>query len=570
MISDRETALVTAAQSGDVRAQDELVADYLPLVYNIVGRALNGHADVDDVVQESMLRMLDGLSGLRDPAGFRSWLVAITMNQIRRRWRENQSAATRGGLQDAYDVADPGADFVDLTVLQLGLTGQRQETAEATRWLEDDDRALLSLWWLEAAGVLTRAEVANALELSPQHTAVRVQRVKAQLETARVVVRALAAVPRCSQLEPLVAQWDGNPSALWRKRIARHVRECPACSGHLTGMIPAEGLLAGLALVPLAASLAYLAAPGAARAATAAAATTTMPTVTTPTDPIANAIPAADVTPATTPAASRPAGHAARPGSRSRSSSPSHSRRRPRGRRRTAGIAATAATLTAVVGGGIYLTTTPSQSDESTRTTAAEARSATTQNNALTSHPTPSKSPTPHKPKPKKPKPKPTKAKPKPKPTKSHPRPTPKPTHTTTPTTPPPADTSTSTPAQQVISLVNTERAKAGCSPLTSNPRLTAAAQGHSRDMAVRHFFDHTNPDGAGPGERITAAGYQWSTYGENIAYGQQSPADVMKSWMNSPGHRANILNCAFKEIGIGIHNAPGGPWWTQNFGTTR
>jgi uncharacterized protein YkwD len=84
--------------------------------------------------------------------------------------------------------------------------------------------------------------------------------------------------------------------------------------------------------------------------------------------------------------------------------------------------------------------------------------------------------------------------------------------------------------------------------------------------MAARDFFDHTNPDGDGPGERVTAAGYRWATYGENIAKGQRTPAQVMESWMNSPGHRANILNCSFEEIGIGLHDG-GGPYWTQVFG---
>ncbi len=118
-----------------------------------------------------------------------------------------------------------------------------------------------------------------------------------------------------------------------------------------------------------------------------------------------------------------------------------------------------------------------------------------------------------------------------------------------------------------MIGLVNEERAKAGCGPLTEHPLLTKAAQGHSDDMAARDFFDHTNPDGDGPGERITAAGYTWSSYGENIAKGQTTPAQVMDAWMNSPGHRANILNCGFKEIGIGLHTS-GGPYWTQAFGS--
>jgi uncharacterized protein YkwD len=86
--------------------------------------------------------------------------------------------------------------------------------------------------------------------------------------------------------------------------------------------------------------------------------------------------------------------------------------------------------------------------------------------------------------------------------------------------------------------------------------------------MAARDFFDHTNPDGEDPGDRITAAGYRWSTYAENIARGQQTAADVMQAWMNSPGHRANILNCSVEETGLGVHEGDGGPWWTQVFGT--
>lgn len=130
-------------------------------------------------------------------------------------------------------------------------------------------------------------------------------------------------------------------------------------------------------------------------------------------------------------------------------------------------------------------------------------------------------------------------------------------------------DSGSGSAVDQVVSLVNAERAKAGCGPLTANSTLNRAAQGHSDDMAARDYFDHTNPDGDGPGERVTAAGYPWSTYGENIAMGQSTPEQVMEAWMNSPGHRANILNCDFKEIGIGIHNE-GGPYWTQVFGARR
>ena len=241
------TALVIAARNGDRAAGERLAAQYLPLVYNVVGRALNGHPDVDDVVQETMLRALSGLPALRDPARFRSWLVAIAMNQVRSRW--SNLGHRPAPLEETSDPADPAADFVDLTILRLELSGQRRETAEATRWLDDAERDVLSLWWLETTGDLTRSELAEALGLSPQHAAVRVQRVKNQLDVGRTVVRALASDPRCPALEDLLGDWDGTPTPLWRKRIARHVRGCASCSDGSAGLVPPEGLLSGLALV---------------------------------------------------------------------------------------------------------------------------------------------------------------------------------------------------------------------------------------------------------------------------------------------------------------------------------
>ncbi len=261
---DPDSRLVAAARAGDQNALDELVAAYLPLVYNIVGRALDGHADVDDVVQETMLRVVHGLSGLRDPAAFRSWLVAIAIRQVRDRQRGRRQVS----LDEAYEAADPGADFVDLTIVRLGLSGQRRQVAEATRWLDEADRELLSLWWLEAAGELTRAELAHALELTPQHAAVRIQRMKAQLETARAVVRALWSMPRCAELAAMTRGWDGHPDPLWRKRLARHSRDCTACERHWDDLVPAERLLVGLALVPLVAGSRLLGLASAANAPT--------------------------------------------------------------------------------------------------------------------------------------------------------------------------------------------------------------------------------------------------------------------------------------------------------------
>ncbi|MFI0773653.1 CAP domain-containing protein [Streptomyces sp. NPDC021212] len=121
---------------------------------------------------------------------------------------------------------------------------------------------------------------------------------------------------------------------------------------------------------------------------------------------------------------------------------------------------------------------------------------------------------------------------------------------------------------EQVVELVNSERAKVGCSPVKVNAKLTAAAEAHSKDMAEHSDMSHTGSDGSSPGDRIEKAGYSWSTYGENVAYGYSSAKSVMEGWMNSSGHKANILNCDFKEIGVGL--AQHGDYWTQDFGTAR
>ncbi|CAL9618281.1 hypothetical protein SUDANB120_05805 [Streptomyces sp. enrichment culture] len=122
--------------------------------------------------------------------------------------------------------------------------------------------------------------------------------------------------------------------------------------------------------------------------------------------------------------------------------------------------------------------------------------------------------------------------------------------------------------AAQILALVNKERAAVGCPALTVNEQLTKAAQAHSEDMASHSTMSHTGSDGSDPGQRITRAGYEWRTYGENVAYGYSTAEQVMQGWMNSPGHRQNILNCAFKEIGVGL--AQPNHYWTQDFGASR
>ncbi|MFF6790178.1 CAP domain-containing protein [Streptomyces filamentosus] len=119
----------------------------------------------------------------------------------------------------------------------------------------------------------------------------------------------------------------------------------------------------------------------------------------------------------------------------------------------------------------------------------------------------------------------------------------------------------------EVLRLVNTERGRAGCSPLRPSEDLDRLAGALSADMANRSFFDHTDPDGATPWDRARAAGVT-GLGAENIARGQVDAAAVMVSWMNSDQHRANILNCDFTTLGVGVHFADGGPWWTQDFGS--
>ncbi|MFF9194754.1 CAP domain-containing protein [Streptomyces sp. NPDC014779] len=118
----------------------------------------------------------------------------------------------------------------------------------------------------------------------------------------------------------------------------------------------------------------------------------------------------------------------------------------------------------------------------------------------------------------------------------------------------------------EVVRLVNVERARVGCVPIRSDAGLAALAGAFSADMAARNFFDHTDPDGATPWSRAQKAGIT-ALGGENIARGQVDAAAVMKSWMASDGHRANILNCDYTALGVGVHFGAGGPWWTQDFG---
>ncbi|WP_128977485.1 CAP domain-containing protein [Streptomyces roseicoloratus] len=118
----------------------------------------------------------------------------------------------------------------------------------------------------------------------------------------------------------------------------------------------------------------------------------------------------------------------------------------------------------------------------------------------------------------------------------------------------------------EVVRLVNLERARVGCVAVRPDAELAALAGAFSADMAARNFFDHTDPDGDSPWTRAQRAGVM-NLGGENIARGQVDAAAVMTSWMASDGHRANILNCDYRTLGVGVSFADGGPWWTQDFG---
>jgi uncharacterized protein YkwD len=141
-----------------------------------------------------------------------------------------------------------------------------------------------------------------------------------------------------------------------------------------------------------------------------------------------------------------------------------------------------------------------------------------------------------------------------------------------TPVTPPPAPTVTiSATEQRIVDLTNVERQKAGLAPLVVNPQLMQAAQIQSGNMARLGIMSHELPGTAQPTltDRAAAVGYNYTTLGENIAFNYPDADAVVAGWMASPGHRANILNGSFTEIGVSVaYDAQGQPYYTQVFGS--
>lgn len=140
-------------------------------------------------------------------------------------------------------------------------------------------------------------------------------------------------------------------------------------------------------------------------------------------------------------------------------------------------------------------------------------------------------------------------------------------------TVPPPPDAWVAPPPgcddpieQEVIRLANEARAEAGLGPLTCDPMMVAVARAHSSDMCTRDYFDHTGLDGRSPFDRLRDGGVRFGAAGENIAWGQRDAREVHTSWMNSPGHRRNILGSSYGRIGVGLDRCGGSMYWTQVF----
>ena len=124
----------------------------------------------------------------------------------------------------------------------------------------------------------------------------------------------------------------------------------------------------------------------------------------------------------------------------------------------------------------------------------------------------------------------------------------------------------TTSDADRILELVNSERGRRGLTALTQNALLDTAADGHAADMAANSFFSHSGSDGSSVSGQATAAGYVWTSIGENIGQADVTPEAMMNLWMNSDGHRANILNPDYRELGVGI-SASGVTLWVQVFG---
>ncbi|QUQ64377.1 sigma-70 family RNA polymerase sigma factor [Kutzneria sp. CA-103260] len=538
MTDEVDATRVAAARSGDHRALDDLVTEYLPLVYNIVRRTLSSDADVDDVVQDTMVRVVRGIGGLREPDRFRSWLVAITMNQIREHRRGWQTAVTP---QEEFDERpDPNAEFVDRALTELDVSQQRRETEHAARWLHGEDRELLSLWSLECGGHLTRAEVASALRLNAHRVTVRVSRLKNRLEATRMLVRAFSGTPRCPQLVELANEWPGEPNPLWRKRFLRHVDTCRRCRRAGSDLVPVERLLMGMGLAALPSGYAVFVLshiPGEAQSSVATAQFGRLEDESArqaaqPSGPWQRIADAVVAKPVLVPV----------------------------------GVSAVCATVLAAVvlvpGSQTSVQTVAGASGSTASASSAPSIGATP--SGTTSRPAPttttsatsSSAPVPHT-------------------TTTPPRAQP---HLATPTS---TSTAPTSPADRVLALMNQARAAAGLPPYRMDTSLIGSATAHNQTMAGGCGLSHQCTGEPGIGDRETAAGVRWGACGENIGDGgpvgnSTDPVAKMALGLTqgmldekppNDGHRQNILSSSFTRVGIVVsRNASGTVWMTQDF----
>nr|WP_246215314.1 CAP domain-containing protein [Modestobacter muralis] len=150
--------------------------------------------------------------------------------------------------------------------------------------------------------------------------------------------------------------------------------------------------------------------------------------------------------------------------------------------------------------------------------------------------------------------------------TSTPPAPPPPPAPAPPPPPPPAPAPAAPGPEGQVLALVNAARADAGCGVVAADGGLAGVARAHSADMRDRGFFSHTDPEGRSPFDRAAQAGVD-DARAENIARGQPDADAVVRAWLDSPGHRQNVLDCSYRTMGLGLATGAGGPWWTQLFG---
>ncbi|GGV50558.1 hypothetical protein GCM10010495_80280 [Kitasatospora herbaricolor] len=564
----------------------ELLSFCLPMTYAIVERGLTGQADIDDVVQETMLRAIRDIRALRDPERFKGWLSAIALHQVDDRRRRLHRDSERTGMIDeaAVRTGGAGASFTKLSALKLDLSEQRRRTVEAARWLDPVNQDLLSLWWLEIIGEMNRCDVAAALGLSPAHAAVRIQRMHAQLQISRTLVEALNTRPRCAGLQATITAWDNVPCSLWRKRTARHLRRCAACAGLSDRLVRTERLLADFMLVGVPAGLLVALAdrqvvPTGLATGYGPSAIPPAPQPGTPSELSAStSFPAGRDSSATAAETFRTV-HQDRT---IKVTYASPSRRRGKTIRNVV-LAASAtcaiAGLTVVAArsmtgqehkasGRVSAPAADGRGAPGAAETPAEARSATSAPATPSPVSAPSSLPSPGV----------AEAEnvalgaPSLKPTASGSASRATGSGSGDPAAPPKA--ALMTPLEQrVVDLTNDARDRAGCkSRLKADSTLVLIARDHVNEEMAKQYFGHTSPSGETVNDRAKRLGFIGSV-GENLAAGSSSPDATFQGWYSegpSGGHYRNIVNCDYTRIGVGYNSGGIKPYgngtWSELF----